>query len=209
MVQLQQAWEQLLQTFEVNQEQVQATYGALVAAYNSPGRFYHTLEHIRSVLVCLEELREQAVDYPTLQLAAWFHDSIYDPRASDNEEQSALYMQRLLTGLELPVHVLQDASSMILCTKTHLVEDNRDDSSLLQDADLAILGATVQEYETYALAIRQEYAWVPEPAYRSGRVQVLRTFLQRERIYWTASLYTHLEARARENLRREVASFSV
>lgn len=97
---------------------------------------------------------------------------------------------------------------MILRTKTHWTEESQRDCQILLDADLAILGAPVERYDTYAQAIRQEYDWVPEASYRAGRVQVLQTFLLRARMYWMAPLYATLEEQARENIRREIASLS-
>ncbi|HTK08820.1 MAG TPA: hypothetical protein VL485_16740 [Ktedonobacteraceae bacterium] len=203
---LQHSWEQLLQTFGVEQGKAQAPFTGLVNAYSSPDRVYHTLEHVQTVLEWIARLRGLATDLPALQLAAWFHDVVYDPRATDNEEQSALYAQSVLSGLAVPERTVQAVARMILSTKTHWIEESERDCQILLDADLAILGATVQDYDRYARAIRQEYAWVPEAAYRTGRGQVLRTFLQRDRIYWTEPMYAALEGQARENIQREIAS---
>lgn len=208
MLQLQRSWEQLLQTFGIEQVKAQATFTTLADAYSSPGRIYHTLDHIQEVLEWIDRLRPYATDLPAIQLAAWFHDSIYDPHATDNEERSALYAQSFLSSLAIPSETLQAASQMILSTKTHWTEESQRDCQILLDADLAILGAPVERYDAYAQAIRQEYDWVPETSYRAGRVQVLQNFLQRARIYWTAPLYADLEEQARENIRREIVSLS-
>jgi predicted metal-dependent HD superfamily phosphohydrolase len=90
MLQLQSAWEQLLQTFGIEQAKAQTVFMALADAYASPGRVYHTLDHIQAMLAWIERLRSLASDLPAIQLAAWFHDSIYDPHAADNEERSAM-----------------------------------------------------------------------------------------------------------------------
>lgn len=203
---MQHMWEQLLQTFEIEHIEAQTTFAALVRAYSSPGRVYHTLEHIQAVLAWIDILCDYTTDLPTLQLAAWFHDCIYDTHAADNEEQSAVYAQNMLTRLALPVPTIQVVSQMILSTKTHTTETDQQDCRILLDADLAILGATVQQYDAYAQAIRQEYGWVPETAFKAGRAQVLQTFLQRVRIYQTEPMHTTLEVPARENISRELAS---
>ena len=52
----------------------------------------------------------------------------------------------------------------------------------------------------------REYNWVPGLLYRRERRQVLRSFLQRERLYFTAALRTRLEAQARQNLTAELAA---
>ena len=208
MHRIQREWEKLLETFGIEQEKAETTFTALVHVYSSPGRVYHTLEHIQEMLTWIERLRDNALDLPTLQLACWFHDSVYDPSAGDNEEQSAIYAQRVLSDFALPSTTIAAVSQMILSTKTHWTEESNTDCHILLDADLAILGAPALDYDSYAKAIRQEYSWVAEASYKTGRRQVLQAFLQRKRIYWTELVYTALEGQARENMQREIALHS-
>ena len=205
---LQGEWEKLLQMFGIEQEKAETTFTALVHMYSSPGRVYHTLEHIQEMLTWIERLRDNALDLPALQLACWFHDSIYDPSAGDNEEQSVTYAQRVLSDLALPSTTIAAVSQMILSTKTHWTEESNTDCHILLDADLAILGAPALDYDSYAQAIRQEYSWASEASYKTGRMQVLQAFLQRKRIYWTELVYGALEGPARENIQREIALLS-
>ena len=207
MSQLQSAWEQLLQKFALDQIAAQDAFTALSTAYHSPGRVYHTLDHIADVLHWIEMFHNQAGDLASIQLAAWFHDCIYDPQASDNEEQSAIYAQNVLSSLAVPTVTIQAVTEMILSTKTHKVDADNLDGQILLDADLAILGAPALRYDNYAQAIRQEYGWVPEASYRMGRIQVLQSFSQRPRIYQTDLLSTMLEAQARVNIRREMLTW--
>lgn len=208
MPDLQQEWEQLLGIFGIDASRAMPVFIALSNAYSRPERVYHTLEHIRAMLGWIKHLSPYAQDLPTLQLATWFHDSVYDPRAHDNEEQSALYAQKMLAEIAVPSPIVQTVARLILCTKTHKVEDAFIDGQILLDADLAMLGAPIAHYDAYARAIRQEYAWVPEETYKSARTQVLHTFLQRKRIYQTEPMYALLEKPARENLLREITSLA-
>ena len=75
---LQHEWEKLLEMFGIEQAKAETTFTVLVHMYSSPGRVYHTLEHIQAMLTWIESLRNDVTDLPTLQLACWFHDSIYD-----------------------------------------------------------------------------------------------------------------------------------
>jgi predicted metal-dependent HD superfamily phosphohydrolase len=124
---------------------------------------------------------------------------VYDSRASDNEERSAEYAERLCEKLSIPQG--REVASFILKTKTHDAGEDVD-AQVLLDADLAILGANAPAYRTYADQIRQEYAWAPEPDYRMGRWQVLERFLTRPRIF---HLLVHLEEPARRNISAEIA----
>ena len=147
----------------------------------------------------IERLRSHAADINAVKLAAWLHDVVYDSRASDNEDRSAEYADRLCASLSIPVG--RRVASLILTTKTH-DDDDDPDAQVLLDADLAVLGASGAEYRVYAENIRHEYAWVPEPEYRVGRRRVLESFLARPRIY---HLLVDLEAPARRNIAAEIA----
>ena len=75
---------------------------------------------------------------------------------------------------------------------------------VMLDADLSILSAPPQQYDVYARAIRQEYSFVPEEAYRVGRAAVLRRFLAREPFYFTEWMQERGETAVRQNLTREL-----
>jgi predicted metal-dependent HD superfamily phosphohydrolase len=175
------------------------TFEEIVQAYSGPGRFYHTLDHVMDVLNTVERLAALARNLNAVKLAAWLHDVIYDSKASDNEERSARYAERLCEELAIPEGHL--VAALIRRTKTHVAEDDAD-AQVLIDADLAILGASEAVYRDYAEKIRQEYAWVPESEYRQGRRRVLESFLSRPRLL---HFLGQLEEPARRNLEAEVS----
>lgn len=199
-------WERLLQSLGIEQVSAQQAFAHLVAAYSSPGRYYHTLSHIQHVLSTIQTLQFQTKDLTVVQLAAWFHDVVYDSQAQDNEQRSADYAYRLLQSLNIPSGVIADVTRLILNTKHHQAEPDDFDSQVLLDADLAILGSNPVQYQEYAHAIRQEYAWILERQYIKGRRQVLEKFLQRERIYFIAKMFEVAEPSARRNLKAEIQS---
>jgi predicted metal-dependent HD superfamily phosphohydrolase len=65
----------------------------------------------------------------------------------------------------------------------------------------SILGADEASFDEYDRAIRVEYEWAPEDAYRAARTNVLQGFLKRERIFQTAA-YRSKEGVARRNIER-------
>jgi predicted metal-dependent HD superfamily phosphohydrolase len=169
----------------------------LIRRYSEPQRAYHNLKHIEALLRLLPQ-------EPELELAAWFHDAIYDPRQSNNEEQSAQLAKRQLDSLGVDAALVAQVVQLIQATKTHQASDAT--VALFIDADLSILGTEPETYARYARAIRQEYSWVAEADYRAGRSKVLQRFLDRERIYQT-DMFEQFEARARENMEGELSSF--
>jgi predicted metal-dependent HD superfamily phosphohydrolase len=177
---LRQKWHDLLRSWAVAPALADRAFEDVSKQYAGPGRFYHTLDHVQNVLETVESLGSQARNLNAIKLAAWLHDVIYDSQASDNEERSADFAERLCEKLSIPDG--RPVASLILKTKTHDAGHDPD-AQVLLDADLAILGAGEAVYQTYAEQIRQEYAWVPEADYRNGRRRVLENFLNRPRIF--------------------------
>ncbi|MUG95747.1 HD domain-containing protein [Scytonema sp. UIC 10036] len=202
--QLLERWQHLLASFEVTPDIAQVTFTQIVTAYSSPKRYYHTLEHIEYILNIIESLQDKTQNLEVVQLAAWFHDLVYDTQAHDNEERSAKYASHLLASLRLSSRIIATVSRLILSTKFHQAAPNDIDCQVLLDADLAILGSPPVEYGNYAVAIRQEYAWVPQAEYLAGRKQVLQQFLQRDRIYYTPFMFQAFELSARSNILQEI-----
>jgi predicted metal-dependent HD superfamily phosphohydrolase len=183
----------------------QQAFADLLQRYAEPQRRYHTLSHIANVLAVLERLNPDCLSTPALFLAAWLHDVVYDPRAGDNEERSADHARSFLPLLHVPAATVDETARLILLTKGHQAGPDDGAGQILLDADLAILGSSEADYDGYAAAIREEYSWVPEDAYRHGRSRVLRQFLERPFLFATPAQRAAAELQARLNLQRELA----
>jgi predicted metal-dependent HD superfamily phosphohydrolase len=199
------SWEALIQPGAAQAPASEAVFTEIVRLYSGPERHYHNLDHLADVLRAIDGLQHLASHPDAVRLAAWFHDAIYDPRASDNEERSAALAEERLQHLRVPPETVAAVRRLVLLTKTHVAEPDDRDGHVLLDADLAILGAPAADYKRYAGQIRREYAWVPEAEYRAGRAAVLRRFLERPQLYFTAETHSAREERARENLQAEIA----
>ncbi|HIK10055.1 MAG TPA: hypothetical protein IGS52_07290 [Oscillatoriaceae cyanobacterium M33_DOE_052] len=194
----------MLQQFQVSPKAGCQLLLDVVQAYSSGNRFYHTLEHVQAVLNSLESLKHHTENLPALQLAAWFHDVIYDTRAKDNEEKSAAYTVTALNQLGIPTDMIDNVAQIILDTKHHQATGNNRDSQIFLDADLAILGADDTEYRFYAQKIQREYSWMSREQYREGRTAILQQLLARETIYHLPEMAAKLEEKARRNIREEL-----
>jgi predicted metal-dependent HD superfamily phosphohydrolase len=201
-------WCDTFLAFGVSPDLVATAFSRLADAYSERGRFYHTLEHLIELLEVLSGFQGGNC-LQEIEVAAWFHDVVYDPRALDNEEQSAAWMNGTLCGFGIAPAIIQRSSQLIMYTKTH--DAPRDDraAAILLDADLAILGAAPSRYDAYASGIRQEHAWVSERDYRQGRTRVLQSFLQRDRIYRTDALFGERETQARANIAGEIEKLAL
>ena len=183
-------------------------FDRLAAAYQEPGRYYHNLDHVAEVLKVVGRLGDLAANLPAVQLAAWFHDAVYDSRARDNEERSAELAAEVLRPLSVPEPTVSAVQTLIRATAHAGAEPADADAAVLLDADLSILGASEARYARYAEDVRREYAWVDEAAYRAGRARVLEGFLRRPRIYHTERMHAAGEEAARHNLRTEIAALA-
>ncbi|QEL20106.1 HD domain-containing protein [Limnoglobus roseus] len=199
---LQTQWVRFVGGLGVEPANAYPVFDRLVAAHSEPHRHYHTLEHVAEVLKVVGRLAKFADDPVAVQLASWFHDAVYDPKARDNESRSAEMARAALQemGIDREAEWVAD---LIRATANHRSLDDADTDVLL-DADLAILGAGEARYLRYAEAIRREYAFVPDDDYRKGRAAVLEKFLARDRIYRTDVMHLEAEAPARQNLRAEI-----
>jgi predicted metal-dependent HD superfamily phosphohydrolase len=202
------SWHDLVRRCGVDPAATDDLLRQLVQSYLDPARHYHNLHHVADVLGVVRAHAGSATEPELLELAAWFHDVVYDPRATDNEERSAACAAAALGRLRLPPDRVARVAALVRMTRDHQADPGDTDAQLLLDADLAILGAAPEAYNSYARAIRQEYSWVLDADYRAGRCAVLRRFLQRPRLFHTEALFQALEVPARRNLTAEIAELS-
>jgi predicted metal-dependent HD superfamily phosphohydrolase len=80
------------------------------------------------------------------------------------------------------------------------------DAALMLDIDLSILGRVPEVFDRYEANIRQEYQWVPEADFRSGRLRILERFLRRAAVFQTAAFQARYEAQAWANLTRSISA---
>jgi predicted metal-dependent HD superfamily phosphohydrolase len=138
---------------------------ALVARWSQPHRHYHTLDHLAQVLSIVDAHAALADDAEAVRLAAWFHDAVYDPRATDNEERSAALAVATLAPLGVPAARVAEVARLVRLTAGHAVPDGDRNGALLADADLPIPPAPPEAYHPQP----RLYRIVPDRAERTGR----------------------------------------
>ncbi|MFJ5308497.1 hypothetical protein [Streptomyces sp. NPDC088350] len=180
----------------------------LLARWQEPQRRYHTLTHLTAVLDHVDVLAKHAADPDVVRLAAWFHDAVYLPDRSENEERSARLAERALAEAGVPQDRTAEVARLVRLTVTHAPADDDRDGQVLCDADLAILAAPPSAYAAYTAAVREEYHFVPNDAFREGRSAILRQLLALPRLFRTPYGSAEWEATARYNLRGELEMLS-
>jgi predicted metal-dependent HD superfamily phosphohydrolase len=190
-------WETLLSGLGAPPES--NTFSKLRSAYGQKHRAYHTSRHIDECLSLLDDLKYLA-EYPAeVELALWFHDAVYKPMASSNEERSADWAAEFAESVGVSRESIRRVRNHILATR-HVAPLADGDSSLVVDIDLSILGTPTSRYDEFERDVRIEYRWVPSIFYRSKRAAVLQSFLDRPRIYHWDPVYQRFEQAARTNL---------
>ncbi len=171
-----------------------AMWDCISHRYQSPQRRYHTLQHI-------EEMAEHLVDVyapnqipSVVSLACLFHDIVYEPGISGNEEYSAkVAMEWCGPDQE------QQVTDLIMANRKTVTSEQEP----FLDADWAILGASPKRFAEYQKQIEQEFGHFP--GFWKGRRAFLRRMFFTERIFLTQYFYCRYEAQAKKNLFGQVS----
>ena len=201
-------WEQLAGKYNNNPELIDRFFGEIARKYTSSRRHYHNLHHIQALLQFCETYAGQLQDRDVVMFSIFYHDIIYNVLRKDNEPRSArLAVKRLLT-LGVPAEKIEQVKIFIEATQTHTVSSDvtyTTDLKLFLDFDMSILGAGWDNYETYTRQVRREYRIYPDKLYYPGRRQFLQHCLQAAFIFQTPLFRDLYEAKAKENMARELA----
>jgi predicted metal-dependent HD superfamily phosphohydrolase len=175
----------------------------LLRRWSQPQRQYHNEHHLRAVLDIVDRFADHAGAPDQVRLAAWYHDAVYDPQRTDNEQQSAALARHQLRHLGVPADSIREVVRLIEMTADHVTEPGDRDGALLCAADLAILAAPPAAYEAYRAQIRAEYAFLPADGFARGRAGVLSGLLARDQLYQLPPAAAW-EPLARANLQAEL-----
>jgi len=185
--------------------------------YSENWRYYHTLNHIKELFNEFYKVKALVKNEKVFKLSVWFHDVVYIPRNSNNEEKSAELFEAFYEENKEYIDITEAQKDavvrIILGTKNHkpkLDSTNElyEDEKLFLDADLSILGQAEEKYARYANNIRKEYIFVPEQLFKVKRVEVLKSLSENEHIYFTQVFRDLYESQARSNIKHEIGILS-
>lgn len=173
-------------------------------------RSYHDAVHLAEVLAALDELADGGElpgrDRHLAGLAAWFHDAVYDAgvEAGANEEASAQLAEDHLRRMGLVEDDIARVARLVRESTTHEMSTDDPATKAFHDADLWILSAPSERFDSYCHQVRLEYRQVRAADYARGRTAVLTPFVARDRLYLTDHAHERWTERARVNLAREI-----
>jgi predicted metal-dependent HD superfamily phosphohydrolase len=153
------------------------------------------------MIVELSKIQSEVNNLDCLLFAIYYHDIVYKSTKGDNEHQSALTFQSRIAKTSF--NKLSKCIAQIEATKQHKLSDDND-TNILLDLDLSVLGKSTQEYKKYCENIRKEYRIYPDFMYRKGRKKVLKSILELDFIYKTDYFKELYENQAKKNLTLEL-----
>lgn len=178
----------------------------LVEAYGAPGRVYHDVRHLAEMLAHQRALAGAAGHRLSRAevLATLVHDLVHGIGPGQDEQLSAERGGDLLERAGLPGREVAEVQRLVLLTITHQPDPWDMAGAVLSDADMAILGSAPGRYHVSVRDLRREYGRFDDQQWRSGRGQVLRSFLEQE-LFATGPGRQWWQQRAASNVADELA----
>lgn len=175
-----------------------STYQQLTEHYNQPERAYHNLQHLTECFQHLYAYPHRIDHFAQLEMALWFHDVIYNPQSTSNEQDSANWAVNFLQACHVASQDVQLINTLIMTTQHHQATTNLE--KLMIDIDLLILASSATRFKQYEQQIRSEYQFVPNDVFAVKRKEILQHFYERSFIYQTDYFHQNFEQQARINL---------
>lgn len=173
-------------------------YEELVRRYAEPHRHYHTSAHIEHCLAQFD-LATSRMDNPdAVEMGLWFHDVIYEPGSSDNEQRSAELFNGLSDG-HVDAEFLRIVNDLIMVT-AHPEHPRSLDEQYIVDVDLSSFGLPWDKFRADSEAVRREYRHQADEEFYPGQIRFLRKLLARRTFFFTEFFRARYEAGARANI---------
>lgn len=169
-------------------------FDTILKKHSESHRFYHNTQHLKNLINNLENykkvnpLDDYSID--VLLYSIFFHDSIYDTKRNDNEEESEVLWKQFAKENNISSQMQDMVSATILATKNHTLPTTYLISDIFLDLDLSILGESESRFEEYEDSIRQEYGWVPEAIFLENRLKIMKSFSNPYRTSWAKKSFS-------------------
>jgi predicted metal-dependent HD superfamily phosphohydrolase len=170
--------------------------------YSEPHRYYHTPNHISHCLREFDLATELMDDADAIEMGLWFHDAIYDPRASNNELKSA-ELFTACAGDRMDADFRRRVYDLILIT-IHPEKPRSPDQEFMVDIDLSSFGLPWPAFRRDSNAVRNEYAHLSDKQFYPAQIRFLRSLLARPTFFFTEFFRNRYEETAERNIARHI-----
>lgn len=159
----------------LNKWNIKCDINILLSMWNESHRHYHNLNHLNDLIDQINENKSKYSnkEYEKLILTALFHDCVYDPISSTNEEDSANFLMEC--SLDKSNSDILDVKQMILDTKTHNSTTNL--SEHFNKFDMSIVERDFDQLLEWENGISEEFSVFPKEQYKEGRIKFLESVM--------------------------------
>jgi predicted metal-dependent HD superfamily phosphohydrolase len=174
------AWLAVTELLDLSEPLTERWWRILVDFFREEQRHYHTFEHIHELLKLSEMHKSLISNYSAIMMSIFFHDIVYNPRSSSNEDDSNDIFLQFVIDCNNPIvsRLSNTVFAMIEMTKNHQIPVNADfDMQFFSDIDMGILGSNMTRYQQYAGQIRLEYNFVEFKTFCTKRSAFLQSCL--------------------------------
>lgn len=175
--------------------------------YLETSRGHHNLRHVTECMLWVRQLRLLLHKPHHAMIAFFYHDAVYRPGSSNNEEQSAILARADLQDMRCANADVSLIEEMIVGRNMGRIANTPDDQ-FVHDIDYWVLGSDPRRYKEYAAGIMKEN--LPRYSveeYKAGRGSFLNGVLKQPRIFETDYFYERFEEQARANVHLELSEF--
>jgi len=142
--------------------------------WTKPDRFYHNEIHLRDIIEDIGETPEfrrlNVYEKQALLLAAFFHDAIYDPKKTDNEDQSIQFFLDSYIGKDLKMKKV--VCDLIETTK-HRKRPTLTLERIFWEADNSKFKKGYEGLLKNEKLIRKENSYASDKVYKEKRIEFL------------------------------------
>lgn len=161
----------------LNKWNIKCDVNTLLSMWNESHRSYHTLDHLNDLIDQINENKSNfsQKEYEKLLITSLFHDCVYDPMKTDNEEKSAEFFMEC--AVEKDNKDILEIKQMILDTKTH--ESNTMLSESFNNYDMNIVERDFEQLLAWENGIYEEYKGFGDEMYKEGRLKFLESLMNK------------------------------
>lgn len=176
------------------------------ASYSEPHRCYHTGRHIDHCLTQFDLARHEMEDADAIELALWFHDIEYDPKAHDNELQSAKRFKQYVRGA-MDTELAGKIYRLIMVTMHNDAPEGIDEKYVV-DIDLSSFGLPWGEFVRDSLNVQREFSHLSDQEFARRNLKFLKSLQDRPQIFFTDFYKQKYEQTARRNIAKRIATLN-
>jgi len=163
----------------LSQWNIKMTIDEILNRWSEPQRHYHTIKHLQDLMNKIIALHKKGtisdLECEKLVLIALFHDIVYEPLSSTNEEDSAkMFMDNIDINSapnDIKTHI-DEICQAILDTKRH--QPSTWISKIFCGMDMSIVNSTYDELLEWENGIWNEFNAVGKEKYKAGRLSFLK-----------------------------------